>query len=162
MGQTVDLTSVKHTKSTPEQPASPSRTAGKPFAPILASLLQERWTAFLLTGIAMLQVVLVALGLPAWICPIKATLGVPCPGCGLSTAMVLLLQGEWRAALSTHAFAPVFLLGFALMVVVSLLPERPRQAAIRWIAVVEQRTGIVLLLLLGLVAYWGLRLLGLL
>jgi hypothetical protein len=48
------------------------------------------------------------------------------------------------------------------MVVVSLLPERPRQAAIRWIAVVEQRTGIVLLLLLGLVAYWGLRLLGLL
>ena len=161
MQQANDAVPVKQAKPAPAKPSLLSPPAKRMFTPILASLLRDRWTALLLVGIAGLQVGLVALGLPGWICPIKATLGVPCPGCGLSTAMVLLLRGEWRAALATHAFAPVFLLGFALLVVVSLLPERLRQPVVRWIGTVEQRTGIVLLLLLSLVAYWGFRLFGL-
>jgi hypothetical protein len=131
------------------------------FKPVLASLMRDRWSALLLVGVAALQVGLVALGLDGWRCPIKAALGVPCPGCGLSAAMVLLLQGEWRAALSSHAFAPVFLFGFVLMAVVSLLPGRLHQTIVRWIAAVECRTGVVTLVLLALVVYWGFRLFGL-
>lgn len=131
------------------------------FTPVLASLMQNRWSALALVGIAALQVVLVGLGLDGWHCPIKAVLGVPCPGCGLSVAIVALLQGEWHAALSSHAFAPVFLFGFVLMAVVSLLPGRVHRMVVRWIAALECRTGVVTLVLLALVVYWGFRLFGL-
>jgi hypothetical protein len=129
-------------------------------APVLASLLQNRWIALLLVGMATLQVSLAALELPGWPCPVKTMLGIPCPGCGLTAAMVLLLHGEWRAALSIHAFAPVFLLGIGIMATVSALPDPLRRVAIRKIAVLEQRTGITTFLLLGLVVYGGLRLVG--
>ena len=109
----------------------------------------------------MLQIGLVATGLDGWQCPVKAALGIPCPGCGLSTAMVLLLRGEWRAALSTHAFAPVLLFGFVLMAVVTALPEPLHRKAVSRIAALERRTGIVTGVLLALVVYWCVRLLGL-
>jgi hypothetical protein len=131
------------------------------FKPVLASLMWNRWSALVLVGVAALQVGLVALDVDGWRCPVKAVLGVPCPGCGLSAAMVLLFQGQWRAALSSHAFAPVFLFGFVLMAVVSLLPGRLHRTIVRWIAAVECRTGIVTFVLLALVVYWVPRLFGL-
>ena len=130
------------------------------FAPVLAPLLENRLIALLLVAVMTLQLGLAAVGLDGWQCPVKATLGVPCPGCGLSTAMILLLRGEWRAALSTHAFAPIFLVGFILMAVVAVLPSRLHWRAVRWIALLESRTGPVTFVLLGLVVYWGVRLFG--
>jgi hypothetical protein len=131
------------------------------FVPVLASLLENRLLSLLLGGIAVLQTGLVAAGLGGWQCPVKAALGIPCPGCGLSAAMVLLLGGEWRAALAAHAFAPIFLLGFVLMTVVAVLPGRLHRATVDWIDGVERRTGVVTFVLLGLVVYWGVRLLRL-
>jgi hypothetical protein len=133
----------------------------KVLSPILAPLLLKRWEALLLVGAAALQVGLTYAGLPGWVCPIKAALGVPCPGCGLSTAVGLLLHGKWHAALSVHAFAPIFLSGFIMMAVVAVLPGRLHREAVRWIAVIERRTGVMAFLLLGLLFYWGLRLLWL-
>lgn len=143
------------------QLSSLPRRKGWLFMPVLASLLQDRWSALLLVGIAALQVVLVALGAGGWRCPVKAVLGIPCPGCGLSHAVVLLLRGEWGAALSTHAFAPVFLCASILVVVVSVLPNSWHRGVVSWIAVSERRTGVVTFLLLGLIVYWGFRLFGL-
>ena len=158
----VTIASAQQVRPATGQTSLHPRHAGWLFVPVLASLLQDRWVTFLLVGIAALQVGLTASGLHGWRCPVKTTLGVPCPGCGLSTAMVSLLQGEWRAALSTHAFAPVFLLGFILMAVIAVLPRRLNRGAVRRIAALERRTGIVTFVLLGLVVYWGVRLLGLL
>jgi hypothetical protein len=129
------------------------------FEPVLAPLLGERRVMALLLAASTLQVGLVAAGLPSWPCPIKTFLGIPCPGCGLSTAMVYLLQGKWENALHSHAFAPLFLLGFALAAVVSVLPGDAHRQAISGVAHFERRTGIAAFLLLGLVAYWVLRLL---
>lgn len=132
------------------------------FKPMFASLIRERLTALLLGGIVVLQVGLVIMGLRGWRCPIRETLGIPCPGCGLSIAMVTLLQGKWREALSLHAFAPIFLFGSALTIAVSLLPTHPRRAVINQIATLERRTGITVLLMIALIVYWIVRLLGLL
>ncbi len=134
----------------------------KAFVPVLAPLLRERWIALLLVGIAVVQEGLVALGLPGWQCPVRAVLGIPCPGCGLSRAMLSLLKGDWRAALSMHVFAPLFLLGFALMAVISLLPDPLRERVIECVEYVESRTGIVLVILWGLVFYWIFRVLAIL
>jgi hypothetical protein len=136
--------------------------ASKLFEPILAPLVGERRATLLLVAIGILQVGLTAAGLPGWPCPVKTFLGIPCPGCGLSSALVWLLRGEWDNALRAHIFAPVFLLGFVLMAVVSMLPGGLHRKVVGEIARLERRTGIMAFLLLGLMAYWGLRLLWLL
>ena len=127
------------------------------FTPVLAPLVQDCRLTFILMGVAAMQVCLTAMGFPAWQCPLKSSLGIPCPGCGLSSAIVLLIQGHWRAAVSVHAFAPVFLMGFFLMMATAVLPERPHRNVIRWLAGVERYTGIIPFLSISIIGYWALR-----
>jgi hypothetical protein len=130
------------------------------FTPVLAPILGNRGIALILAGAAVLQVGLTFLGLPGWRCPIKALLGIPCPGCGLSRAMAQLIHGEWQAAILTHAFAPVFLAGFVLMVIITLVPKNFFRAIVYRIAVVERITGLVGFVLVGMIIYWLIRLPG--
>jgi hypothetical protein len=130
------------------------------FTPVLASVLENRRIAFVLLGASVLQVGLTVLELPGWRCPIKALLGIPCPGCGLSRAMALFIRGEWQEAMLMHAFAPIFLAGFALMLIVSLMPVKYSREIICRIAAVECVTGFVGFLLVCMIIYWLLRLPG--
>jgi hypothetical protein len=99
------------------------------------------------------------LNLPSWQCPILHATGVPCPGCGLSRAIVLLLRGELRESIRFHAFAPIFLLvGIALAITV-VLPESMVQPAIYEAEVLERKTGFTVIILAGLIIYWLARLL---
>jgi hypothetical protein len=131
------------------------------FTPFFSTLLQDRLVARVLLGAGALQLGLSLLGLPGWACPIKTVLGIPCPGCGLTRAMGELLSGDWRHALSTHAFAPIFLLAGAILLAVTLLPNTPRTATISFISAFEKRTGISALVLISLLVYWCVRLSGL-
>lgn len=140
---------------------NPMQISSKFFFPILAPLMEKRHEALILGGTVALQFGLVTAGLPGWPCPFKTVFGIPCPGCGLSTATGLLLHGHWQEAIATHAFAPVFLLGLVVIVAISLLPGTARVTAIQKIAAVERRTGLVVVLLIGLILYWGFRLLKL-
>lgn len=50
---------------------------------------------------------LAAFLLLAWLlthttCVFRSTIGIPCPGCGLSRAFILLLRGQWQQALHFH------------------------------------------------------------
>ena len=130
------------------------------FTPVLASLVRQRREAAILVGVGGIQVGLHLLGWPGWPCPVQQILGIPCPGCGLTTAVGLLLRGDWREAVSMHAFAPVLVLAFGLIVLAAVLPEGLRQRLVDWLTRIEQRTGISAFLLLGLLLYWGLRLFG--
>jgi hypothetical protein len=53
----------------------------------------------------------VALGLAldrGWlVCPIAAFFSLPCPGCGLTRAALLLAAGDWHGALQMHPLAPL-------------------------------------------------------
>ena len=70
-----------------------------------------------LVGATGLHAALVSLSLPSWDCPFFRLTGIPCPGCGLSRATLLLLKGDLTGSLRFHAFAPIFLfaryLGFS-------------------------------------------------
>lgn len=123
----------------------------------LTSLLRSRPTATFLAGIAGVHLALVAFGLPGWPCPLLSGLGIPCPGCGLSRAVIELLRGDWRGAMELHAFAPVFLVAIAMILGTSLLPERHRLPLIETVERVERRTGVSALLLVGLLLYWVFR-----
>ena len=137
-----------------------SRFAGWFFKPVLAPILQDRSLLILLAGLAAIQIGLTAAGWRVWQCPIYAVSGMPCPGCGLSRASVLLARGQWSAAIQLHAFAPLIwaaLIGFAIT---SILPRKRLQNMLLSVANVERHTGIVAWLALAMLIYWGLRVTG--
>jgi hypothetical protein len=103
-----------------------------------------------------------SLGFP--LCPMAAGLGVPCPGCGLTRATLLLLHGDLRAALHTHPLvwllSPLFF-GFVGSALWQLVrdPSAPRRASrIRWNGAAMNVAAVLLLLVtLGV---WALRFAG--
>lgn len=52
-------------------------------------------------------------------CPFKAITGIPCPGCGMTRAVLSVARGDFDAAYHDNPF--VFLLLF--IVVISVMPE---------------------------------------
>lgn len=128
------------------------------FTPILAPLLGNRWLIGILAGAGIIVVFLSGLNGQGWKCPIHAAVGITCPGCGLTTAVVLLLQGNFKSAIDVHAFAPVAILFLAFMVVAGLLPTDTQHKLARRMAVLEKSTGMAAIGLLSMVAYWFLRL----
>jgi hypothetical protein len=131
------------------------------FNAVFSSILGSPAERIALTGFGVLQVGLHMAGLPGWACPFKATFGIPCPGCGLTAALDELLHGHVLASLRTHAFAPIFLAAFIIILVSILLPEKQREKLIAAIAHLETHTGLTAWVLSGLMLYWIIRLFGL-
>ncbi len=128
------------------------------FAPV-SPLLQDRKFAMVVAGTAGLQIALVSLNLPGWECPFFRVTGIPCPGCGLTRAVIFLLKGDLQASLRFHAFAPVVLLAAMALVLVLLLPRSITQPAIAKLNKLERQTGFTVIILVGLILYWLARLL---
>lgn len=131
-----------------------SRMVAWLFTPILAPIMQNRRLLAIFAGIAILQVGLKAADLEGWRCPIQSVLGATCPGCGLTTALVLLCRGQWQAAVTVHAFAPLALMVLILMAFSGSLPADYRRAAARRVAALERRTGAVALVLFTMLFHW--------
>lgn len=128
------------------------------FSPVLSPVLRDRKLAGIFTGVALVQVGLVFYGFPGWPCPFLHATGIPCPGCGLSRAMVFLLQGEWSQSIRFHAFAPLLVVGLVMVACMALIPEFPRTRFLRRFESFERQTGITGFLLIGLIVYWVARL----
>lgn len=127
-------------------------------API-SSILRDRRFALVFAGGVGLQIGLSALRLHPWQCPIFSSTGIPCPGCGLTRAIVLLLQGEWRASIQYHAFAPIFLFFSVATLVAILLPRSISGPVIYKAEALERQTRLTVIILTGLILYWLARLL---
>ena len=125
----------------------------------LASLLRDRRVSLGLAAVAAAQLAGVASGVGGWPCPLKSALGIPCPGCGLTRATVALLRGEFAASFGLHAFAPVLLLGLALVAVAGLLPAARREAMASAVGRFERRTKAAYVVFAALLLYWSVRLL---
>jgi len=133
------------------------RLSNRFFRPVLAPLIGNRWLICILAFFGVAQLWLVYTGLTGWQCPIYQTLGITCPGCGMTTAMAMLLQGHWHLALQTHAFAPVILIVLMFMLVAIVLPASFLRKFSRSVERLEQKSGITAILLLSMVIYWLLR-----
>jgi hypothetical protein len=127
--------------------------------PPLSPVLRDRKFALALVGATGLHVALVSLSLPSWECPFFRLTGIPCPGCGLSRATVLLLKGDLSGSLRFHAFAPVFLFAIVALILSVLLPKSILQPAIARAELIERKTGLTVLILGSLILYWLARLL---
>lgn len=127
--------------------------------PILASILKSRPVCALVLGAVALQLALVNSGLPGWQSPIHTVLGIPGPGCGLTRATITLMDGNWRASLRFHAFAPFLMAALSLIAIATVLPASLRDKVVTVVKGLERRTGVTAFLLIGLVIYWLARLL---
>lgn len=125
----------------------------------LASLLRDRRVSLGVTAVAAAQVACVAAGIGGWPCPLKGALGIPCPGCGLTRAVIALLRGDFAASFRLHAFAPLLLVGVAVFAVAGVLPAPQREAFAGLIARAAHRTRAAYVVLSVLLLYWSARLL---
>jgi len=125
--------------------------------PILAKLLKDRRHAGILVSIVAVHLAMTVTLHVGWPCPVRELLGIRCPGCGLTAATVHFLSGHWHAAFLEHAMAPVFILGFFLTLIISLLPTQSHKRAIQTIEHIERHTGIVTVVMIILVVYWIIR-----
>src|SRR5436190_966524 len=80
--------------------------------------------------------------------------GIPCPGCGMTRATVFLFRGNWKEAMTMHAFAPIFLVGLAVVAFCTVGPRRQIDRVIAGTERLERHTGITTILLAGLILYW--------
>ena len=126
---------------------------------VFSQLLENRPMCLSISAALGAHVSLVALGLPSWQCPIRFGLGVPCPGCGLSRAVVALMHGDWHQALLLHAFAPVVAIALVLIFVCGFLPNSARQGVIGGMRYLERYLGVSFFFCTGILAYWAVRLL---
>lgn len=136
----------------------PGMLLQNPLSPVFPVLRDRKFT-LLLAGAAGVQIALVSLSLPAWDCPFLRLTGIPCPGCGLSRAVILLLKGDLAGSLRFHAFAPIFLLAAVAVILTVLLPKSVIQPAISRAELFERQTGFTVIILVGLILYWLGRLL---
>jgi hypothetical protein len=117
------------------------------------SVLGTWWARSVLLATAGLGIVL----LPVPICPVRLRLHQPCPGCGVSRAIVLAIEGHFRESIAMH---PLALVAVALMVpsfVVivrtqrsdGMVPDFPRWLRRLWTAFVT------LLIVLWIARFFG-------
>ena len=92
--------------------------------------------------VAVLAMVLGVFALAVWsdfpLCPVAGTLGMPCPGCGLTRATLALLRGDVSGAFRFHPLfwllTPLFVgfVGVAVLELVRGPTPQPRPALVRW------------------------------
>lgn len=96
------------------------------------SVLNTRWARALLLA-ALAGAILFS---PVPMCPIRLQLHQPCPGCGVSRAIVLALEGHLRESIAMHplALAALALLVPSFFVLVFSPPPDPRAPMFpRWL-----------------------------
>lgn len=125
----------------------------------LATLLRNRRFGLILTGALSLHIIFVSLQLRVWECSFFKLTGLPCPGCGLTRACMLLLQGDVRASVRFHAFAPIFIILISGMMLATFLPKIVTDPFINKAETLERQTGLTVIILSGLILYWLGRLL---
>ena len=66
------------------------------------------------------------LGVRVAFCVVKALLGVPCPGCGVTTSIEALLRGRWAEALHANAAGPFVVAFVVVQLLVAWMAESHR------------------------------------
>lgn len=81
-------------------------------------------------------------------CPFKVLTGIPCPGCGMTRALISITKGDLRAAFRYNPFS-FFLL---FMVAVSIIPGKQAEKLPSIVPVVMNHVFIIVLI--AVLVFW--------
>jgi hypothetical protein len=118
---------------------------------------RRRWNVVgshlvLLVGLLMLPAFAGRLSAVPHTCLMQWAVGLPCPGCGITTSMNLLAQFRLRAALAANPAGPLLVVGIILQILLHTF--RPAQP--QWRDSASQFIGLICLM--GLFTIWLARL----
>jgi hypothetical protein len=89
--------------------------SGGAMKPIFQEMKRNMWSyRWVIVGVAVYYTYFIVFHSDEPNCIIKHTLGVPCPGCGMSRATLYLMTFQWKLAFSYHPL--VFLMPFIVLV----------------------------------------------
>ena len=77
----------------------------------------------------------------------------------MTRATLFLVHGDWKDALTMHAYAPIIAIGLFMIAVCTVAPRNHVDKIIVRTEAIERYTGISFILLGGLIVYWLARLL---
>lgn len=60
------------------------------------------------------------------LCWMQATIGTPCPGCGVTRSISCLTRGMWAESMAYHPFGIIILCLFAVIAISGVLPSTMR------------------------------------
>lgn len=86
---------------------------------------------FIICGIVALYTVLSVIGIPT--CPSKVLLGIPCPGCGISRALMSAIQLDFAAAFE---YNPLWILVPVALIAITVLSVYDKNRAVEIIVIV--------------------------
>jgi hypothetical protein len=136
---------------------------------MIANLLLKPWMAPLMRQRTLCRWMVVTvlllfagsrMGWSLFPCPFAKLTGLPCPGCGMTRAMMAMLHGNWALVVRLHPFAPFFALTGGLCGLVSLLPLGLAERITAGVDAFERRTRLPAAILLLFACFGLLRLLG--
>lgn len=100
----------------------------------LNNLWQNEKSKRILGSASFLLVLAAVIFVIGWACPIYYTFGIPCPGCGMTRALVALLQGN--ISLSWQ-YAPMLILSLLWLLTWPLFKDKQK-----WIIIWAAMTGV--------------------
>lgn len=113
----------------------------------ICSAIKRDWdsykTGLLVAAVIMLGISLLGHGL----CPSKELLGLPCPGCGLTRSILLILQGRFAESWHLQPFGYAWLLLAVVFFLDHYLLESRQKA---WVT-------LLVVICIGMVALYGYR-----
>jgi len=131
------------------------RKITREFTPLIGPLLRNRLLCGLLLAAWLVQVGLVYQGFGGWSCPVGSISSLPCPGCGLSRAVVCLLQGHFHTAMAIHPMAPV-ILAVPIPLLVGVARSKPsKYRIVRSLESMERRVPVVGIFLTAMLLRWA-------
>lgn len=107
---------------------------------LLSRLLENRKLAWWMIGGSGIYFLLSLAGMKIYVCPIKETTGLLCPGCGLTGGAKALMRGDLATATHSNWFT-LFLALFWIAVAVGLIiPDAASKRYIAWVRKSEEIT----------------------
>ena len=70
------------------------------------------------------------------LCPSVILTGFPCPGCGMTRAMLSILRGNFAAALKLHPFSYVLIIWLAAFAVRRYILQKEIKSMLKWLVVI--------------------------